>query len=472
MTSARSGGGVGADSASEWKSLPEIGGPHRWWQAHLAVIHLAWPVLLEQVLHFSVGFFDVYLSGRLGQQETAAIGLAAYVSWMASMVFGLVGVGATALIARFWGARDFDSARLIASRAMALALCMGVAVSTLLYFLAPFVAWLLGLEGESALIAVDYLRIDSRGQIFSAWTLIGAASLRGAGDMRTPLYVLSVTSVVNMFLSTSLVYGLGAFPQLGVNGIVYGTVAAQFCGALLMAWFLTSGRSALTLVRKEFVIRKETTQRLMRIGGPAAMDGLATFTGHFLFLMIIARVASGKAAFAAHIVGVRVEALSYLPAVAFGIASGSLAGRYLGAQRPDLARTAGLAAVGQASLYAALVSIVFFVYAPEIYARMHIDPEVQEIGVAPFRLMACYQVPNAILIVLVSTLRGSGDTRFPLWCALLGTFCVRVPVAWFFGIHLGYGLFGAWIGMGADNLLRCGLITWRYLVGRWTLVKV
>lgn len=440
--------------------------------AHRAVILLAWPVLLEQVLHFSVGFFDVYLSGRLGQEETAAIGMAAYVSWLGSMIFGLVGVGATALIARFWGAHQFDEARTIISRAMALAICLGISVSCVLFTMAPGIVWLLGLSGESVQIGVTYLRIDAIGQIFSAWVLVGAASLRGAGDMRTPLYVLCLTSVVNIVLSTTFVYGLGPVPTLGVNGIVYGTVCAQFTGALLMAWFLTSGRTVLQIVYKEFLIRRESTWRLMRIGGPAALDGVATFTGHFLFLMIISRLTDGEAAFAAHIIGVRVEALSYLPAVAFGIASGSLAGRYLGAQRPDLARACGFAAVGQAVAYAALMSVLFFTFAPQIYAQMHIDPLVQTIGVDPFRLMACYQIPNAILIVLVSTLRGSGDTRFPLWCAFLGTFFVRVPLAWYLGIGLNYGLFGAWIGMGADNILRCGLISWRYLAGRWIHVKV
>jgi MATE family multidrug resistance protein len=440
--------------------------------AHRAVILLAWPVLLEQVLHFSVGFFDVYLSGRLGQEETAAIGMAAYVSWLGSMIFGLVGVGATALIARFWGAHQFDEARMIISRAMALAICLGIAVSSVLFSMAPGIVWLLGLSGASVNIGITYLRIDAIGQIFSAWVLVGAASLRGAGDMRTPLYVLCLTSVVNIVLSTTFVYGLGPVPTLGVNGIVYGTVCAQFSGALLMAWFLTSGRTVLQIVYKEFLIRRESTWRLMRIGGPAALDGVATFTGHFLFLMIIARLTNGEAAFAAHIVGVRVEALSYLPAVAFGIASGSLAGRYLGAQRPDLARACGFAAVGQAVAYAAVMSVLFFTFAPQIYAQMHIDPLVQTIGVDPFRLMACYQIPNAILIVLVSTLRGSGDTRFPLWCAFLGTFFIRVPLAWYLGIGLNYGLFGAWIGMGADNILRCGLISWRYLAGRWIHVKV
>ena len=66
------------------------------------LILLVLPVLAEQLLIFGIGFFDTLLSGQLGRQETAAIGLAAYVSWLGSVIFGVVSVGASAIVARHW----------------------------------------------------------------------------------------------------------------------------------------------------------------------------------------------------------------------------------------------------------------------------------------------------------------------------------------------------------------------------------
>ena len=116
--------------------------------------------------------------------------------------------------------------------------------------------------------------------------------------------------------------------------------------------------------------------------------------------------------------------------------------------------------------------VLFFSFAPQIYATMHSDPAVAAAGVPAFRLMAGYQIPNAILIVYVYALRGAGDTRFPLFCALLGNVVVRVSVGYLCGVYWQMGLLGAWIGMGADNILRSGLISWRYLAGRWIHTKV
>ncbi|MEK6260264.1 MAG: MATE family efflux transporter [Planctomycetota bacterium] len=436
---------------------------------------LALPVLAEQLLIFGIGFFDTLLSGQLGKTETSAIGLAAYVSWLGSVIFGVVGVGANAIVARHWGAGEFAEARRITARSLTLSFFVGALVFCLLRELASPFALLMRMDGEQHRIAVEYLRFDAWSQCFAAFTQIAAASLRGTGDMRTPLLVLTFTNVVNVIVASACMWGWGPFPEMGVTGIVTGTVTAQVCGACLMACLLFSGRARLHLRLAEFGFDMATTRRLTRVGGPAALAGIAKVSGHFAFLMVISRLSSGGfdgAAFAAHFVGVRIEALSYLPAEAFGIAAASLIGQALGAGDLDRARRAGREAVRQCVGYAGLMTWLFFLFAPEIYALMHRDPAVALVGVPAFRLMALYQIPNAILIVYTCCLMGAGDTRFPLYCSLVGSVVVRVGLGYLCGVHWNGGLFGAWIGMGADNILRSLLIAWRYHAGHWVHTKV
>src|SRR6266581_4671640 len=75
-----------------------------------APLRLAWPVLVEQFLSFLVGFTDTYLSGWISKEATTAVGLAAYVGWLASNLFLLVSSGTVAVIARHWGAGEFEDA--------------------------------------------------------------------------------------------------------------------------------------------------------------------------------------------------------------------------------------------------------------------------------------------------------------------------------------------------------------------------
>ncbi|MCH7987534.1 MAG: hypothetical protein IID46_00120 [Planctomycetes bacterium] len=109
---------------------------------------LALPVLAEQFLNSFVSFVDLFLSGHLSpdptselnQHATSAIGVAAYMGWLATMLFGFVGVGTTALVSRHWGANEHDEANRIANRSIALSLVLGVAVCLLFRFQGPHAA--------------------------------------------------------------------------------------------------------------------------------------------------------------------------------------------------------------------------------------------------------------------------------------------------------------------------------------------
>lgn len=439
------------------------------------LFRLALPVLGEQLLIFSIDSFDVYLAGQLGTAETSAIGLAAYVVWMASLIMSLVRTGVGALVARAWGGGDRQAAREITARGFFLGFFLCVFVWQLLRALAPVFAGSLTMEGDAHGIAVNFIRWAALGQVFQGATLIGTAALRGTGDMRTPLAILVVTNFVNMVAATACVYGWGPIPRMGVTGIVIGTVIAQATSLALMFFALSSGVTRLQLLWREIRFHQETAVRILRIGGPAALDGLLKFSGHYLFLMVIARLSRDgfdAAIFSAHIVGVRMESLSYLPAEAWGIASASLAGRLLGATSPDVAVKTGHIALRQFLWYPLAMTFLFFAFAPQLFHFMNDDPAVAAAGVPAFRLMALYQVPNACLLVYVYTLIGAGDTRFPMWCSLCCSLGVRVPVAYLCGVVLEGGLFGAWIGMGVDNLIRAVLISWRYSAGEWVRIKV
>ena len=169
-----------------------------------AVFYLALPVLGEQVLNFLVGFYDVYLAGHLESSvrtdATAAVGVAAYIGWLASMIFSLVATGTTALTSRAWGAEEQDQAKLVANRSLALSIVAGLLFMAFIIPAAPLMVSLMGLTGSAAQIAVDYLRIDAIGLLFASISIVLAAAYRGCGDMKTPMWVFRAPSACSMLL--------------------------------------------------------------------------------------------------------------------------------------------------------------------------------------------------------------------------------------------------------------------------------
>ena len=446
---------------------------------------LALPALCEQLLTYCVDLTDTWLSGRISPAATSAIGVAGYVGWLASMLFGLVGIGTTALVSRAWGAGDFAHANRVMNRSLTLALCVGCAFCGFIYLLAPWLAVLLKLNAEAAAIAIHYVRVDGVGNVFTSLSLVGAAALRGSGDMRTPMLILGLVNVINVSVSTTLTFGIGPFPgwgwheplipALGVRGIVYGTLVARCSGGLLMLLALRHGVRGLKLERREWKLRGKTARGILRIGGPAAVDGLVVWCGHFLFLMVIANLAEGdlgSAILAAHVVGVTVEAVTYLPAFAWGTAAATMIGQSLGAENPARALQVGHEATRQCGTLALIIGLIFFFGAGPIFSLMHQDPTVREIGVPALRMLAFFQIPLVFSIIYVFALRGAGDTVYPLVFSTIGVIGIRVPLAYLFGIVLDGGLIGAWIGMGVDVVTRAVLVTIRYQRGHWLTTRV
>lgn len=436
---------------------------------------LALPVLGEQLLILGVGQFDTFLAGQISKQATAAVGVAAYVGWAATLMFSLVGTGATALVARAWGAGDRPAGNHLFNQAVPLAVITGMLALGLIWNGAPALATFQNQTGAAHGITVEYLQMDALSHPFSSLTLVGGAALRGVGDMRSSLLIMLVVNVLNVILSSSLVFGWVLSEPWGVSGIVWGTVLSRVIGGLLMLAMLIHGRSGLRLHLKEMWFRWESVARILRIGVPAVVDSGCTWVGHFLFLSVVAHLADGdlgEAMFAAHYIGLQIEALTYLPAVAWGTASATLIGQSLGSGNIAQARRIGHLAVLQCGVLTIFASVFYFFGADLVYQVMSQDRQVREIGAPALRFLAFFQVPLIMTIIYIFSLRGAGDTRTPMLITMCSTLCIRVPLAYWCGIHMHGGLIGAWTGMVVDNSIRATLASYRYSRGEWVHIKV
>ncbi len=454
------------------------------------VLALAIPALVEQLLSFFVALYDTTLAGYISTADhevglyTTTVGIASYLGWLASLLFALVGMGTTALVARAKGDNDLATANRLANRSLFLVAPLAMMVVAVLYFAAPLLAGRVGLEAESADVLVRYLRRDAFGQLLFGFCLIGSAALRGMGDMRTPMYILGGVNLVNILVSTTLVLGTApgailsrklGWESWGVDGIVSGTLTARLLGGALMLGVLARGVSGLKLLPSLMIPDRIDVVRILRIGIPAAFEGATMWVGQWLFLEIISRLGtpeSGSAYKAAHMIGMDAEALTYLPATAWGYAAASLVGQNLGAGNPDQARRLTNEAAKHAVIIALVGSTVYFFGAELIFQVMTQEAEVRRIGIPALRFLSLYQLPLAVVIVYLHAIRGAGATRAVAIINSLGVFLIRLPVGYLMGIVLGFGLIGAWSGMCLDVLIRSVIARYYFSRGTWSRTEV
>jgi Na+-driven multidrug efflux pump len=204
-----------------------------------------------------------------------------------------------------------------------------------------------------------------------------------------------------------------------------------------------------------------------------------------VFLSVVNRL--GDAARGAHGIALGWESVAEIFGMAFGVAASVLVGQSLGAGEPAEARRSGLVAYACGGLLMTLGGAVFYSFATPLFELYCPKPEQAPLvaaGVPVLRLVAFAMPALAACHIFSSSLRGAGDTRWPLVFTAGGFFAVRLPLTFLFcqpdvrlpwgqvisGLDLG--LYGCWMAMQADLWFRGVLFFWRFLAGRWQQTRV
>jgi len=487
-----------------------------------AIAILSWPILTESVLNSLVGLVDTTLASQISEAATDAIGVASYFAWFISLVAMALATGATALVSRSVGKGRLGVANAAVGQTVLLAVASGIVVGGLIGGLAEGIATIVGLSEDGAPEAraafVGYMRIIAAGVPLSSVLFSGIACLRGAGDSIRPLWSMAAANVVNIVVSfvasgaslsvSELVDGevvtrelvpsvLGEGNGLGIAGIALGTVAAHAVGALIILAMLVQGKGGVKLKRLWLGFHPLTMRRLARLGLPNFFESLGMWGGNFLVVMMVGWLAIGMRAegmddgvYGAHIWGIRIEAFSFLPGFAMGMAAATLAGQYLGAGRADLAAKA----VGRCLLVAGtimtLLGVAFITAGEEIIGTFSTQPSHLQMVPPILAICGVVQLPFAIVMVTRSALRGVGDVRVTLVITLFTTYCVRLPMAYALsGVDIpipewaGNGvienpfrdeasLTGLWLGLCGELVVRGVIFGARFLQGGWRTKKV
>jgi Na+-driven multidrug efflux pump len=476
-----------------------------------AIWVLAWPVLCESVLNAMVGLVDTGLAARVSLEAAEAVSAAAYVLWFMGLIAMAIGVGATALISRSVGAGRPAVARAALGQALILAVVAGPLAGGLLALSAPHAARLLSLDEGATAAFVGYLYALSFGVPGLTVLAAGNACARGAGDTQGPLWTMVVVNVVNFFASVLLAQGLG----LGVVGIGLGTTVAQTVGAAMIVGLLLRGKAGVELRRRWLRWHPVTAYRLVRLSIPSFVETLGMWAVNFAGILMVAWMSAAAAAggagsaagaasaesvgslvrgskglLGAHFIAIRIEAVSFLPGFAMGIAAGSLTGQYLGARAPELARRGALACAGVAAAMMGTCGLVLVFFGRPLVGLVSPQPEHLEVTPRVLFITGLVQVPFALAIVLRSAMQGAGDTKMMMRLTWISQWGLRLPLAyalsgvdvprpgWMGGgvienpFPFDLGLVGLWLGLCLELVVRMSLYGARFVHGGWMKARV
>jgi putative MATE family efflux protein len=439
---------------------------------------LAVPVLIQQALMYLVGVSDTLITGRyLSSDDVAAVTIATYISWFLSGLMAVITAGTMAIVSNRVGAGDYDEANRIAGLSMFLALGMGLFVQIFGLSTAGTIVTGMNMSGPSSESAATYFRIVVTVGPLIAFRIVGNSCMAAAGDTRTGSLIMVVVNGLNVIFSYSFVVGAGGLPKLGIAGVALGTAIGEGFGGFLSVAALIQGRAGLRLKAANLIPEKARLARIVRISLPTLGETSAGILGQVWFLSLVNRL--GAVSTAAHGVAIKCESISYLMVGGFASPAGILAGQFLGANKPTLAKKASdYCWILGNLLLAAMGVVLFFANVPMF--RLFLGsgkPDLIAEG-APMLPVVAFAMPGlATINVMSAVFRGAGATKLPFYSAMFGLFLLRIPVTYLLanpadGTWFGWGLKGAWIAMLVDLNLRGLWLAIQYRRGKWMKARV
>jgi len=436
-----------------------------------AIWIMSWPLLLMTIANSFVGLVDVYVASFLGSNTQAAVGLAEHVLFLFLLFILSIGVGATAIVSRAFGGGDQASMILATGQSFALSIILGLSMTvtaTLLgHYLLPYFTSSDQVRqiGRSYLIAYSFVLIP-----FSI-TCIANAVFRAIGDSKTPLYIVSVVTAINIagdFLT--VMYGWPV-KGLGVLGMAYAALVGSSVGAVIA--MLAVRKSVLKdSLKAIYPINSAEILRIAKIGVPSALQRLAWSLSVFVVFFILARCPDSVSALASWTIGMRVESLIFMPLMALSLAVASIVGQNLGAHQYDRAFKAGWRVTWIGVWSMLVLGCVLFFASNQIAQVMSKDAGTIAYTANYLRINALAEPFLALGMILTGALQGAGDTKTPMYVTLVCNWVIRIPIAYLLAIIFHLGPQGVWSAMVFSVIIQGFLIAWRYQSKSWIAARI
>lgn len=445
-----------------------------------AIISLAWPTVLEQVMQTAVQYIDTAMVGALGKQATAAVGATSTVNWLVGSTVSAIGVGFLSYIAQAMGAGEKDKAKKASGQAVMAVLIVGILFTVLTTSLSGLVPVWMQVDVNIREMASRYFLILYTPMLFRSASIIFGTVLRSAGDTKSPMIVGIFVNIINIALNFFLIYPTRVISLFGESFTVYGAGLGTEGAALASAAAYTFGGIAITvrLWRHREISPKGQSLRpdlkilrpCLKVALPNMFQRFATCLGYVAFASMINSL--GETATAAHTIANTVESAFYIPGYGMQTAAATLSGNACGAKDREKLQNLAKAIIPLVIVLMILSGGLLFLFAPQLMTLFSKDSEVIELGSTVLRMVAVSEPFYGVPIVIEGIMQGTGKTVTPFIFNVLGMWCVRIVGTFICTQLLSFGLISSWACMIGHNLLLFVLFIVHYATGRWKPVHM
>lgn len=444
-----------------------------------SLFFLSFPIIITNLLQVGYNLADTFWLGRYSTDALAAISLGFPLVYLfISLGLGLT-VAGSVLVAQHTGAEQSERAEYAASQTVVFTLLAGVGLGILGFNFIGELLQVFAAEPTVLALAVNYMEIISLGLPFLFGFTVFIALMRGAGDTVTPMLVMLGTVILNVALDPLLIFGVGPFPQLGVEGAAVATIFARGSAMVVGLWLMLRGSHGIQIHPRQMIPDLGYSRKLLRIGIPASIENTGRAISVNAVLVIVTLFSTPVVA--AFGVGIRVFSMVFMPAIAIDRGVEAMTGQNIGAGRDDRVVATNRFAAKTSLVLLSTIGILTFAFAPDIIRLFDSTPAVVAEGATFLRWIAPTFGFVGVLRAYSGGFRGAGKTLTAAAIAVLLFGFIRLPIAyvasqnlvpvdiWFFGSRTPSGI---WFAFAVSGIIAAIVAAGWFELGKWRGVEL
>lgn len=418
-----------------------------------SLLSLTWPIFIDLSLHFATLIINTIMVGMVSVKAVAELTIGNQVFDLALIIFNFFNIGVCVVCAQALGANNKRLARRIIHVGLGVNLIIGTLVSAAIFFSTGLIVDIMQVPEEIKASSHNYLQILSLSFLPLAICLVGSAILRAHNCTRDAMYVSMLVNVLTVIGNTLFLFGYLGVPVLGVEGVAMSTVIGRTIGCLVFIPLIIARTNTRIIPRFMFVFRRNVIKSILSIGLPGAGENLSWHTQYMFMTGVIASM--GAMQLATHGIYFQIVQVLMLFSASIGMGTELLVAHYTGAMKLDLANRQLIRSVKIGEVVTILLTFSMPLGTGALLISIFTsDPEVMALASTLF-IITVFQEPGRILnVIIINSLRATGDTRFPMMMAIISMWGISVPLGCYLGLYLEWGLMGVWIGFTADEWFR------------------
>jgi putative MATE family efflux protein len=426
----------------------------------LGLFSITWPIFVEQLSHILPGMIDIFMISHLGDAAAAGVSVANQIVVFFIVLFSFIGLGCSVVITHYLGGQDTQGAERVASNAIGINVWLGAAISLLTLLFSDQMLALLHLPKDLLPYARPFLALMGGTLFLEALNIVFASILRAHGHTREVMVIALGMNLINIALNSVLIFGLLGFTPLGVVGAALSTVISRFLACLAYVYLVKRQIQLRLKIQALWNFSSAIISKILHIGLPSAGENLCWWTSFMVITYFIAQMGADQMATFTY--AMQLSMVMMMLSISIGIGTEIIIGHLIGAGELDLAYRQLLRSLRVGVTLTVIMTVAVVLAAKPLFALFSQKPEIIESGASLLLVSLILEPGRTFNLVVINSLRATGDARFPLYAGIVSMWGIAVVLAWLFGLHWGWGLVGVWSAFALDEWVR-GLLMYR----RW-----